>query len=220
MSTSTAERPPRREVFTPRDAQEVADYLAQTRQDRRWARWLAAKHLVARTVGRARDKALELIRALPPAGRRPAGAAGGGLGATGLALLRRGFEIVGMASAVGWVIASPTARNLLDRAGQAVVSVARRLGRTLASVGSWALGLFGKPGRTVATRIAATTAQVRARITAVAAPVVAGLKGALDVRSLQVRTINAWATERAVGRLLSRVLPQPYTAVSGYSPVC
>ncbi len=55
MSTSTTtERPPRREVFTPRDAREVADYLAQTRQERRWTRWLLAKQLVARTLGRVR----------------------------------------------------------------------------------------------------------------------------------------------------------------------
>ena len=212
MSTSTTERPPR-EVFTARDAQEVADYLAEVRQHRRWARWLAAKQLVARTIGRTRDKALQLIERCRLEGavrmvRRAAGWA-----ATGLGLLRRGFEIVGMASAVGWVIASPAARNLLDRAGQAVVGVARRVGRTLASVGSWALGLFGEPGRRVATRIAATTAQVKARVTAVTAPVIAALKAALDVRSLQVRTIGAWATERAVGRVLGRVLPQPYAAV-------
>ncbi len=136
-----------------------------------------------------------------------------GWAASGLGLLRRGFEIVGMASAVGWVVASPTARNLLDRAGQAVLRVARRVGRTLASVGSWTFGLFGESGRTVATRIAATTAQVKARLTSVTAPVIAALKGALDVRSLQVRTIGAWATERAVGRVLGRVLPQPYAAV-------
>ncbi len=57
MSTSTTERPPRREVFTPGDAQEVADYLAQSRQHHRWTRWLMAKQLVTRTLGRARDKA-------------------------------------------------------------------------------------------------------------------------------------------------------------------
>ena len=39
------------------------------------------------------------------------------------------------------------------------------------------------------------------------------MKATLDVRSLQVRTIGAWATERAVGRVLARVLPQPYAAV-------
>ncbi len=50
----------------------------------------------------------------------------------------------------------------------------------------------------------------RTRFVAVTAPVVTGLQAALDVRSLQVRTIGAWAQERALGRLLSRVLPQPY----------
>ena len=213
MSTSTTERPPRREVFTPRNAQEIADYLAQTRQHRRWARWLAAKNLVARTIGRARDKALQLIERYRLHGAVRMVHRAAGWAATGLGLLRRGFEIVGMASAVGWVIASPTARNLLDRARRAVVGVAGRVGRALASAGSGVLGLFGKPGRALAIRIAATAAQVQDRIKAVTAPVIAGLKAALDVRSLQVRTIGAWATERAVGRVLGRVLPQPYAAV-------
>ncbi len=77
-----------------------------------------AKQLVARTLGRARDKALELAERYRLEGavrmvRRVAGWAAAGLG-----LLRRGFETVGMASAVGCVIAS------------IVIGAARRVGRS------------------------------------------------------------------------------------------
>ncbi len=115
-----------------------------------------AKQLVTRTLGRARDKALELIERYRLEGavrmvRRVAGWA-----ATGLGLLRRGFEIVGMASAVGWVIASPTARNLLSRAAGAAAGLFRRVGQAVASVGSKLLALFGSPGRAVTACIFAT----------------------------------------------------------------
>lgn len=157
MSTSTLDRPALQAVFTPRDAEDVADYLARGRQRRRWVRFLAAKHALLSLVGKARRFATRVIEQYRLGGAVQAVKSTLGWLAGGYRLLRRGLEVVGMASAVGMVIAF---RNAAARVGQAVVSVVNRVTTTLARAGRTFLGWFGTPGRTVAAWFSRTVSTV------------------------------------------------------------
>ena len=214
MSTAPLHHPPLEEVFAPRDAEQVADYLARGAQRRRWGRFLAARQALLSLVGRARDAALRIVEQYRLGGAVWAAQASLGWLAGGYRLLRRGIEVVGMASAVGMVIASPTARNVAARAGRLVASALHAVTSTVARIGASVLSWFGSPGRNVAARIGGAGRSVGVRAKAVLAPVVRAVRAALDVRSTVIRTVGAVARERAVGRLLGVVLPQPWAAIT------
>lgn len=214
MSTSTLNRPALQAVFTPRDAEDVADYLGRHRQRRRWARFLAAKHALLSLVDKARRYAARLIEQYRLGGAVRAVKSTLGWLAGGYRLLRRGLEIVGMASAVGLVVASPTIRNYVARAGAAVVSTVNRVTSTLAGAGRTFLGWFGDPGRAVADWLSRTVSTVTETASRFVKPVFVGLRRALDVTSLPVRTLGTIARERAVARLLGSLLPQPWATLS------
>ena len=214
MSTSTLDRPALQAVFTPRDAEEVADYVARGRQRRRWARFLTAKNALLSLVGKARRFAAQVIQQYRLGGAVQAVKTTLGWLAGGYRLLRRGLEIVGMTSAVGMVIASPTIRNFAARAGAAVVSVVNRVTTTFGRAARTFLGWFGSPGCTVAGWFSRTVSTVTDKVSRVVKPVFVGLRTALDVTSLPVRTLGTIARERAVARLLGSLLPQPWATIA------
>lgn len=210
MSTATTYAPPRR-VFTPDDAQDVADFLAAEDRERfRWACWLMAKRAVLRSLGQARAWAARMIERYHLGGAIVMVRRTMGWLASGVRLVRQGLQVVGVSTAVGWAVSSPTVRRAVSTAAATVVSVARNLGSWLGGLVRAGLSLFGSSGRALADRLGAAVTRTTTRVADAVRPVVTALKVALDVDSLHMQALATLARGRAVGRLLSHFLPRPW----------